>query len=112
MIKAGRDERTVEYLQSGTNGDNHNLGHRQTVVPVGVDDQLTRLAGDNDYRERSLQIDDTHPLGAKGKLELGYKGSERVTSNAADLLLVQGTAGAPAADGSEYEDRERFHPDT
>src|SRR6185436_19762907 len=81
----------------------------QTVVPEGIDDQLTRLAGDNDYRERSLQLDDTHPLGQKGKLELGYKGMERINRNASDLLVVAGPAGTPAVDASAYEDRERFH---
>ena len=108
VVQAGRDERSIEYLQSGTNGDNHNSGLRQTVVPAGIDDQLTHLASNNDYRERSLQVDDTHPVGKKGKLELGYKGSERVTTNASGLLLVQGSAGPPATDGSAYEDRERF----
>ena len=108
VVQGGRDERSIEYLQSGTNSDNHNLGLRQTFVPVGTDDQLTRVAGDNDYRERSLQIDDTHPLGKKGKVELGYKGSQRVTSNSSGLLLLQGSAVPPATDGSAYEDRERF----
>jgi len=106
QVQGGRDERSIEYLQSGTNGDNHNLAFRQTIVPVGTDDQLTRLAGDNDYRERSLQVDDTHPLGKKGKIELGYKGTERVTTNASNLVLLQGSA--PATDGTAFEDRERF----
>ena len=109
VVQAGKNERTIEVLSSGTNGDNHSHVLRQTVIPVGIDDQLTRLAGDYDYSERSLQIDDTHPLGKGAKLELGYKGSERITSNASDLVLVPGPAGAPSTDGSAFEDRERFH---
>jgi hypothetical protein len=109
VIQAGKNERSIELLQSGSIGDNHNHVVRETVVPVGIDDQLTRLAGDNDYRERSLQVDDTHPLGKKGKLELGYKGLERINTNASDLLVVAGPAGTPATDGSAYQDRERFH---
>jgi outer membrane receptor for ferrienterochelin and colicin len=109
VIQAGKSERSIELLQSGSIGGNHSQGVRQTVVPVGIDDQLTHLASDNDYRERSLQIDDTHPLGKSGKLELGYKGMERITTNASDLLVVAGPAGSPVTDGSAYQDRERFH---
>ena len=109
VIQAGKNERTIELLQSGSIGDNHNHVVRETVVPVAVDDQLTRLAGDNDYRERSLQIDDTHPLGKKAKLELGYKGMERITTNSSDLLVVGGPASTPATDDMAYQDRERFH---
>ena len=109
QVQAGKNERSVELLQSGSIGDQHNHVVRQTVVPVGIDDQLTRLANDYDYSERSLQFDDTHPLGKKGKVELGYKGLERITTNASDLLVVAGPAGSPATDGSAFEDRERFH---
>jgi outer membrane receptor protein involved in Fe transport len=109
VVQAGKNERTLEVLQSGSIGDNHNHVVRQTLVPEGIDDQLTQLAGDNDYRERSLQFDDTHPLGKKGKLELGYKGMERVTTNASDLIVVGGPAGTPATDDVSFQDRERFH---
>ena len=109
QVQAGKNERSLELLQSGSIGDQHNHVVRQTVVPVGIDDQLTHLASDYDYRERSLQFDDSHPLGKKGKLELGYKGLERISTNASDLLVVAGPAGSPAADGSSFEDRERFH---
>ena len=109
QVQAGKNERSLELLSSGSIGGQNNHVVRQTVVPQGIDDQLTRLAGDNDYRERSVQFDDTHPLGKKGKLELGYKGMERITTNASDLLVVAGPAGSPATDGSAFEDRERFH---
>jgi outer membrane receptor for ferrienterochelin and colicin len=109
LVQAGRNERSIELLQSGTLGDNHNHVVRQTVIPTGIDDQLTRLAGDNDYREQSLQIDDTHPLGKKGKFELGYKGMRRATTNASDLVVAGGPASTPATDGMSYQDRERFH---
>jgi hypothetical protein len=109
VVQAGKNERTLELLQSGSIGDNHNHVVRQTVVPEGIDDQLTQLAGDNDYRERSLQFDDTHPLGKKGKVELGYKGMERITTNASDLIVAGGPAGTPATDDVSFQDRERFH---
>jgi outer membrane receptor for ferrienterochelin and colicin len=109
VIQAGRNERSIELLQSGSLGDNASHGLRQTVIPVGIDDQLTQVAGDNDYRERSLQMDDTHPLGKKGKLELGYKGMERTTTNASGLVVVGGPAGTPATDDMSFQDRERFH---
>jgi outer membrane receptor protein involved in Fe transport len=107
VVQGGRDEREIEYLESGTDGDNHYSGYQRTQIPVGTDDQVTRVAGNNDYRRRSLQIDDTHPLGGKGTVGLGYKGSERFTNNASGLLLIQGSAG-PTTDGSAYEDRERL----
>jgi hypothetical protein len=75
VVQAGRDERTLEVLSSSSNGDNHNHVLSQTFVPVDVEDELIQLASDYEYSERSLQFDDTHPLGKKGKLELGYKAS-------------------------------------
>jgi outer membrane receptor protein involved in Fe transport len=107
VVQGGRDERSIEYLESGTDGNSHYTGYLQTLVPTGVDDELTRMAGNNDHHQRSLQIDDMHPIGKKGKLELGYKGTERVTKDASGLLLVAGSAGV-GTDGSAFEDRERF----
>jgi outer membrane receptor protein involved in Fe transport len=107
VVQGGRDERAIEYLESHTNADNHYTGDLQTLVPAGVDDELTRAAGNNDYHQRSIQIDDIHPVGKKGKVELGYKGTERATTNARGILVVQGTSSA-ITDGSAFEDRERF----
>jgi outer membrane receptor protein involved in Fe transport len=107
VVQGGRDERAIEYLESATNGDSHYVGYLQTLVPAGVDDALTRVAGDKDYHQRSLQIDDMHPIGKKGKVELGYKGAERVTTDADAMLVVQGSSSV-ATSGSAFEDRERF----
>jgi len=108
VVQGGRDERSIEYLESASNGTSHYTGYLHTTIPAGVDDELTRLGGDNHYRQRSLQVDDTHPLGSKGKLELGFKGTERVTGNARALLILAGSGEPPITDISGYDDRERF----
>ena len=108
VVQGGRDERSIEYLESATEGDSHYTGYLHTVIPAGVDDEFTRLGRDNNYHQRSLQIDDTHPLGRTGKLELGYKGTERVTRSTSALTILAGSGQPPIADASGYEDRERF----
>jgi outer membrane receptor protein involved in Fe transport len=107
VVQGGRDERAIEYLDSRTDGTSHYTGYLQTLVPAAVDDEITRVAGNNDHHQRSLQIDDMHPIGKKGKVELGYKGTERVTTDASVMRVVQGSSSA-ATDGSAFEDRERF----
>ena len=107
VVQPGRDERSIEYLESLTNGDSHYRGRLQTLVPPGVDDELTSVDGKKDYHQRSLQIDDMHPIGQKGKLELGYKGFERVTHDA-DMLLLIGGSTSSKTDFSALADRERF----
>ena len=52
--------------------------------------------GSSGYHERSLQLDDTHPLGPRAKLETGYRGSERRTSYTSDLRYLAG--GVPVVD--------------
>jgi outer membrane receptor protein involved in Fe transport len=108
VVQGGRNERSIEYLESHTDANSRYTGSLHTLIPVGIDDELTRVAGNNDFHQRSLQIDDTHPVGQKGKVELGYKGSERVTLKASGLLLVQGSPSS-VTDGSTFEDRERLH---
>ena len=108
VVQGGRDERSIEYLESGSDGDSHYTGYQHTLVPAGVDDELTSLGGKNHYHQRSLQIDDTQPLGSKGKLELGYKGTERVTGNTRALSILTGSGDPPITDATGYEDRERF----
>lgn len=67
---------------------------------------MTRLVGDDDSRDRLFQIDDTHPLGAKGKLELGYRGAERRTSSLSQLSVL---SGGPGGGVSDFVHREVFH---
>jgi len=107
VVEGGRDERAIEYLESGTHSESHYTGYLQTLVPPGVDDELTRVDGDKHYHLRSLQVDDMHPIGKTGKVELGYKGTERSTTDGDRMLVVQG-ASSTAADVSAIEDHERF----
>jgi outer membrane receptor protein involved in Fe transport len=110
VVQGGRDERSIEYLQSETHGDNENRGLTTTAIPAGIADQDSRQRGAYGYQERSLQIDDTHPLGARGKLEVGYRGLERLTSSSSALRWVADTAAAtPPGDVTDYADRERVH---
>jgi outer membrane receptor protein involved in Fe transport len=107
VVEGGRNERAIEYLESSTHSESDYRGYLQTLVPPGVDDELTHVDGDKHYHLRSLQVDDMHPVGKKGKVELGYKGTERFTTDADLMLVVQGSSSA-ATDASAIEDRERF----
>jgi len=111
VIQAGKHERSIEYMQSGTSGDNRNRGLEVTEVPAGTAGQLSQLAGATGYHERSLQLDDTHPLGERGKVELGYRGAERRNTNSSELrYFVDGLPVAnPAGDASDFAYREVFH---
>ena len=111
VVQAGKNERSIEFMRVGTDGDNHNQGLLLTYVPAGTGDQTAQQAGASGYHERSLQVDDTHPLGSLGKLELGYRGSERRTTNASDLrFFANGVPVAtPLSNASDYAHREVFH---
>ncbi len=111
VVKSGRDERSIELMQSESNNDSGNDVVQGTSLPAGVADVLSRSDGASGYRQRSLQADDTRPLGAKGKVEAGYRAAERVLlsstrvqwSTAGDASLL------PADAVSDYRHREVFH---
>lgn len=111
VLQQGRDERDVEFMQSRTSGDNGTDGRTQTLLPAGSPDRTSRNATATGYRERAFQANDTRPLGAKGKLELGYRGAERLNTNSGALRSFEG--GAPASpsldDDNDYRHREVFH---
>ena len=111
VVQQGKDERSVEFMQNGTDGDNRSDGVQHTVVPAGAGDQASRQVGASGYHERSLQLDDTHPLGARGNLELGYRGAERRTTTSSDLRFFAGDSlvVTPLSDASDYAHREVFH---
>jgi ferric enterobactin receptor len=111
VVRQGRDERSIEFMQSGTTGDNHTYGLQHTLVPAGTDDQVSKLLGASGYLERRLQVDDTHPLGAQGKIELGYRGSERLSTNSSRLRFFEDGAPVvtPRTADSDYRHREVFH---
>jgi hypothetical protein len=106
VVEQSRNEWTVEFRQSETASSSTTGAIQHFLVPVDSTGQVSLLDGDDGSRERSLQIDDTHPLGAKGKLEIGYRGAER-RNNSSSLLSV--LAGAPGGGVSDYVHREVFH---
>lgn len=111
VVSAGKDERSIEFIQNLTDGDNHSEGLILTHVPAGAGDQTSLQSGAYGYDERSLQIDDTHPLGSLGKLELGYRGAERRTTNASEVRFFANgdPVVTPLSNASDYAHREVFH---
>ena len=111
VIAKGRDERSVEFMQSGTGGANRTDGAQVTRVPAGVADETSRRGSASGYRERSLQLDDTRPAGAKVKLETGYRVAERVNTNSSAVSFESGGVPAvtPLSARSDYRHREVFH---
>jgi outer membrane receptor protein involved in Fe transport len=88
-VESGRDERTVEYLQSlnGWSSDNQSL--QRTSVPTGLADLGSRRTDASGNATRSLEADDTQPLGKLGKLESGLHLSERVATESGALAYTQ-----------------------
>ena len=111
VVEKGKDELSIEFMVSGTPGDNHNQGLQHAFVPAGAGDQTSLQAGAFGYHERSLQVDDTHPLGAKAKLELGYRVAERRTESASAIQFFEGGLPVvnPLSEASDYAHREVFH---
>ena len=44
VVQQGKDERTVEFLQSDSHNGNDSHGLQHTLVPLGVEDQISRQA--------------------------------------------------------------------
>lgn len=111
VVQQGRDERTIELRQSDSHQDNRSLSEQHVFVPADSAGPSSRLDGAFGSRERSVEADDTHPLGAKGKLELGYRGSERRNANSRILQYFEDGAVVvtPLSSASDYEHREIFH---
>ncbi len=102
----GRDERSIEFLQSVNTSSNETDGRQRTLVPDLVPDLVSWRSTSSSYRERSLELDDTHPIGAKGKLESGWRVAERVNTSAGGVEF----AGEDVADQlTGYRHRELFH---
>lgn len=107
----GRDERSVELRQSDSRQTNPGRGDQRWYVPADSAGNTSWVEGAYAGRERSLQADDTHPLGAKGKLESGYRGSERLNTNSRALAFEQDGVPivTPQTIWSDYEHHEVFH---
>ncbi|MCC6651243.1 MAG: TonB-dependent receptor [Candidatus Eisenbacteria bacterium] len=111
VAQQGKDERDIEFMQSRTSGDNETRGRTITYLPTDSPERTSRNSTATGYCERAIQANDTRPLGAKGKLELGYRGSERIHTNSGALRVLEG--GVPAVpsldDDNDYRHREVFH---
>jgi outer membrane receptor protein involved in Fe transport len=93
VVQPERDEWSVELRRDGRVGDNDGRFHQQPLTLEGDPSDpmsltLNTVASDN--AEWVLQADWTHPVGAAGKLETGYRGSDRTQSS--DYLLQFFTA--------------------
>jgi hypothetical protein len=110
VVQAGKDERSIEVIQSGTDGGNRTDGFVRTFVPAGTTDQTLVQTSSNGYHERSVQVDDTHPWAKSGKLELGYRAARRVSTNSSELEFFAGggPVATPLTGISDYEHREAF----
>lgn len=106
VVELNRDEWTVELQQTRTPGGSHYDVTQHFSVPVDSLGQVSSLAGATDTRDRSLQVDVVRPLGAKGKLEVGYRGAERRNTSSNRLSVLSGGSGGGASD---YLHHEVFH---
>jgi hypothetical protein len=106
VVEKSRNEWTIEMRQSESPSSRTSDAIEHLFVPVDSTGQISLLEGDDGSRERSLQVDDTYPLGAKGKLELGYRGAERRNTSWSRLSVL---SGEPGGGVSDYVHREIFH---
>ena len=111
VVTKGRDERSVEFLQSATLGDYRTDGAMHTQTPSGIPDETSRSGTASGFRERSLQVDDTRPIVAKAKLESGYRVAERVNTTSSAVSFESGGVPVvtPLSARSDYRHRELFH---
>ena len=111
VVKQGRDERTIEFRQSDNQQDNPSRSEQHVFVPADSTGPSTRYDGAVSGHERSLEADDTHPLGEKGKLEAGYRGSDRRNASSRVLRFFEDGAivVTPQSGASDYEHHEIFH---
>lgn len=106
VVEKSRNEWTLELRHNESPSRSSTDAIQHLLVPVDTLGQVSQQRGDDRTRERSLQLDDTFPLGRKGKLELGYRGAERRTASTNRLDFSSGSV--PDA-LSDYVHRERFH---
>ncbi len=111
VVKKGKDERSIEFLETDSDGGGHGDGVRRTLLPAGTPDQAVRQVSANGAHQRSLKADDTHPLGAHGTLETGYYLVDRRTTSSSELdLLENGAPVVTATSGAaDFTHREVFH---
>jgi len=106
VIEKSRNEWTLELRQNESSFDNTSNATQHLLVPVSGTGEVSLLHTDDHSRERSVQLDDTYPLGKKGKLETGYRGAERRSANTSRLSVLSGGSGEGLSD---YVHREIFN---
>jgi outer membrane receptor protein involved in Fe transport len=105
VVEKNRNEWSAEWRHTDSPSTRSTDAVQHVFIPADSTGQVSWLGSADGSRERSIQIDDTHPLGPKGKLELGYRGAERRTTNSSALGVASGSA-PPGA--SDYVHREVF----
>jgi len=106
VVEQNRNEWTVEAQQTRSPSDSHSDAVQHFTVPADSAGQVSAMPGAGDTRERSLQADVVRPLGAKGKIEFGYRGADRRTSQSSRLDVLSGGTGGGVSD---YVHHEVFH---
>jgi outer membrane beta-barrel protein/carboxypeptidase family protein/TonB-dependent receptor-like protein len=106
VVEKSRKEWTAELRHSRTPSHNTTDAIQVFDLPADSIGRISAYDAEDFPRETSLQVDDTHPLGKKGKLEVGYRGVERSSHNVSTLAIL---SGAPGGDDGEYRHREVFH---
>jgi len=106
VVEKNRNEWSAEARASASPGDRSTGAVDHVFVPVDSTGRVTVLASEDHSRELSFQMDDTYPLGAKGKLESGYRGSARRTASTSELTVISGGAGGGLSD---FVHDEQFH---
>lgn len=114
VVQKGRDERVLEFLSSVARNDNLTRGNSVRFLPTGPDDPRSEHAIASAQVNRSWEMSDTRPvpaLGASGKLELGYRGSDRRNTRSAQLEYFEGDSLVltPLSSATDDVHHERFH---
>ncbi|MCE9627423.1 MAG: TonB-dependent receptor [Candidatus Eisenbacteria bacterium] len=106
VVEKGRREATIEYRESIAPTLYESDADQHVFVPTDSLGDLSHQRTEERALERSLQIDDTRPVGKKGKLESGYRGMRRATGSTSRLDYLRGGR----SDGlGDYDHLEWFH---
>lgn len=114
VVQKGRDERVAEFMLNDSNNDNLTLGTSRRFLPAGPDDPVSDQSIASEQTDRSWELSDTRPLtalGTNGKLELGYKGSDRRNTKSVRLEYFDGDdlVVTPLSGTADDMHHERFH---
>jgi ferric enterobactin receptor len=109
-VKADQDEWSLELRQNDTHSGNSYDLLRHNLLPV-LPDEFAVSSGASGSHEQTAQFDVTRPLGAKGKLETGYRGSDRHNLNTGSLEFFHGDTLVitPQSLITDYAHHEVFH---